>query len=196
MHMEIETKLKVEDHEPIRRRLRELNATHITTVREHNHIFDDSVRSLLAADKGLRVRYCEVEAGRDVPATMTYKGPRAAQRIKRRAELETTIGDARIVRQMLSSLGFHETISFEKRRETWRLDPCLIELDELPHLGLYVEIEGPDEKTIEDICQRIGLAGHRQMTESYIKLLTDYCRAAQISTQQLLLQGHPARAEQ
>ena len=51
-----------------------------------------------------------------------------------------------------------------------------VELDELPLLGTFVEIEGPDEKTIHQVQQRIGLSEHRHIEASYLSLLSDFCR--------------------
>jgi len=87
---------------------------------------------------------------------------------------------------ILAALGFIEAIRFEKRRETWQLDGCHVELDEVPHLGCYVEIEGPDEPTIRRIQADLGLADRPFILSSYIALLVKYCRAHDLPTTSIL----------
>jgi adenylate cyclase class IV len=56
MPVEIEAKIKVEDHAPTRAKLKELKAKLLGDHLEVNAIFDTEDRALLAEDKGLRVR--------------------------------------------------------------------------------------------------------------------------------------------
>ena len=65
-------------------------------------------------------------------------------------------------------------LSFEKRRETLELDGCKVELDELPHLGSFVEIEGPDEEAVLRVREKLGLADRPIVKTSYIALLMGY----------------------
>jgi adenylate cyclase, class 2 len=173
--LEIEAKFKVDSHDAIRLRLQALGAFRVGMVREINHIFDDAGRSLLASDRGLRVREHVVLDGRVAPAALTYKGRRLDSALKVREEIETTIGDAAAACRILAALGFVETVTFEKRRETWTLGDCEVELDELPFLGAYVELEGPDEAAIERLRGALGLQGAESLRASYIALLVERC---------------------
>ena len=65
-------------------------------------------------------------------------------------------------------------LSFEKRRHTWRLSGCSIELDELPHLGVYVEIEGPDEATVMKVRATLALDKSPIIKTSYIAMLMSW----------------------
>lgn len=56
-------------------------------------------------------------------------------------ELETTIGDASRLHQILGALGFTPQVVVEKHREEWRKDDVLVTLDTVKHLGDFVEIE-------------------------------------------------------
>ena len=50
------------------------------------------------------------------------------------------------------------------------LDTCRVELDEVPLLGTFVEIEGPTEAAIEAALERLGLAGQATEPKSYVGL--------------------------
>ena len=70
---------------------------------------------------------------------------------------------------------------FQKRRESWALAGCQVEMDELPHLGTFVEIEGPDEASITAVRDRLALASVPGIIETYIAMLADYCRSHGLS---------------
>ncbi len=171
MAEELECKIRVESHEAIRERLRDSGATYIGRVCETNRLFDNDDASLLAADCGLRVRTVRVLDGEGPAASLTYKGPRQASDLKRREELESAVTDPEAVAAILAALGFSERVLFEKRRESWRLAECQVELDELPALGLFVEIEGPSAPAVTAAIAQIGLADEPLIAESYIALL-------------------------
>jgi adenylate cyclase, class 2 len=176
MSVEIEAKLKVDSHESVRGALAAAGATRIGRVLEENHIFDDPGRTMLKADCGLRVRVCRDDAGRVVSVTMTYKGPRADARFKSRPEIQFHVDDKQAALDFLAALGFVEAVRFEKRRESWQLGDCRIELDELPHLGLYVEVEGPSESAVAAAQQTVGLGLLPHEPCSYVAMLVEHCR--------------------
>ncbi len=171
MAEELECKVRVESHEAIRNRLRDAGATHVGRVCETNRLFDDAEASLLAADCGLRVRSIRLLDGQGPSASLTYKGPRQASDLKRREELESAVSDPEAVAAILAQLGFSERVLFEKRRESWRLADCQVELDELPALGLFIEVEGPSTAAVKAVIAQIGLSDEPLIVESYIALL-------------------------
>jgi adenylate cyclase class 2 len=185
MATETEAKLKVASHRVIRARLEHLGARCAGAVLETNHIFDSASRSMLAADEGLRVRRMDAIDGPDRTATLTYKGARASAAPKVRQEIELTIGDADAARSLLKALGFVEVFTFQKRRETWLLEHCHVELDELPYLGDYVEVEGPGTAEVHRALGQLGLADEPIVTASYVALLIDYCRTHNLPTDRL-----------
>ena len=69
------------------------------------------------------------------------------------------------------ALEYEKVLVFEKKRRIWRLGDCKIALDELPLLGSFVEIEGPDDKKIADVQKNLGLADLPHITESYASLV-------------------------
>lgn len=169
--LEIEAKLRVESHEPVRQRLRELSASFMGRYREENRILDRPDGSLRAAGCGLRVRAMETLEGCPAPATMTYKGPRQPGPLKRRQEIEVTISDAPSCLRMLHALDFETVLAYSKQRERWALNDCRIELDDVPQLGLFVEIEGPSEPAIRAAQNSLRLSQAAEETRSYVHML-------------------------
>lgn len=176
MGIELEAKIKVDSLAAVRERLSAVGGQRVGAVLERNHIFDDAARSLLAGDRGLRVRGCRHEDGRE-SATLTYKGPQRAGQLKHREEIEVAVGDSADACQLLQALGYQQVLSFQKRRETWKLQDSQIELDELPHLGAFVEIEGADAAGIERARAELGLQDHPLIRQTYIALLVEFSRA-------------------
>lgn len=175
MSLEIEAKLEVDNCDATRDRLRCLGARWVYTVVETNAIFDTADRQLFARGCGLRVRECKGDG--DVPSsTLTYKGAQQAGAFKTRPEFETGLADAAAAKDILKALGYDAVMVFEKRREEWALDGLTVELDEVPRLGCYVEIEGPDEAGVRDLQARLGLGDQPSIRESYIALLIEHAR--------------------
>ena len=81
------------------------------------------------------------------------------------------------MRRLLTSIGFVEVLRFAKRRESWRLAGCRVELDELPKLGCFVEIEGPSEEAIQAVREQLGLVDSESVTRGYPELLSAACGA-------------------
>lgn len=178
MATEIEAKLKVPALDPIRERLRACGAQRVGCVIETNYILDRADQPLWQRDAALRVRGVEVLDGPRQPARLTYKGPAQAGRFKARQEIEVEIADARRAVELLAAVGLTVALCYEKRRETWRFQRCLVELDKLPVLGDHVEIEGPDDAAIDAVRARLGLAATPHVPESYVAMLAAHGRSA------------------
>ena len=88
---------------------------------------------------------------------------------------------------MLEELGFVPIFRYQKRRESWRLGECRVELDEPPRIGLFVEIEGPDEGAIHSVQAKLGLGGLKDVPTSYVGMLVAYCEANGIADRVLNL---------
>jgi adenylate cyclase, class 2 len=174
MPVEIEAKMKVEDLGAIRTRLQERGALKAGEYLETNTFFDADDRSLLAADKGLRLRRARnIETGED-EFTLTYKGPRQHGPLKSRDEQELRVANAEDAIAFLNKLGFTVLFAFEKKRESWALEGCKVELDELPHLGTFVEVEGPRDDAVMKVRELLGLGSRPIVKASYTALLMTY----------------------
>ena len=174
MPVEIEAKMKVDRHEVVRDRLKALGATDAGQVLETNVFFDTEDRSLLAGDRGLRLRTAKSLPDGPTVNTITYKGPRLAGPLKSRSEMELKVADPDDAIALFEALGYMRVLSFQKRRETWELEGCKVELDELPHLGLYVEVEGDSEANVMNIRERLQLGSRPLVKASYIALMVTY----------------------
>jgi predicted adenylyl cyclase CyaB len=106
---------------------------------------------LLKANSGLRVRTEEgLEGTTPRPGLLTYKGPPLAQPLSPREAFDVTVEPAEQMVAMILALGFVPTLSYEKVRESWEVEGCKVELDRMPAMGLFVEVEGPSEQAVRD----------------------------------------------
>lgn len=176
MPIELEAKMKVPDLAAVRERLRAAGATMTTRVLEMNTFLDTSEGTLLKRDSGLRLRHTRDLASGDQRNQLTYKGPQESGQLKRREEIEVSVSDADALLVLLGRIGYTPDLSFEKRRETWHLDGCTIELDELPELGTFVEIEGPDESTVMRVREQLQLHHEPLITTSYASMTSEFLK--------------------
>ena len=181
MALEIEIKLKIEHLAPIRDRLKQLGAKHVGERMETNIFFDTPERALLASDCGLRIRRQHDVHGGNEKLVITYKGPRGEGPVKSREEIEITVDNLDAATELLSRLGYGRMLSFEKRRESWTLDRCSIELDALPELGHFVEIECPTQAQVLSIRAKLGLADVPAVTSTYADLVAHHLSDRRLS---------------
>ena len=173
MPVELEAKIPVDSHDAVRSALQNAGATYIGRVLEVNHLLDRADCSLRDAGCGLRVRSITILDGTGPGATMTFKGPKQAGAFKQREEHETPIENADAALAILRGLGHTRELVFEKRRETWRMNDCTIELDEVPVLGNYVEVEGPSPDAIQSVLALLDLDAANTVGDSYVAMLAD-----------------------
>ena len=173
MAIEIEAKMKAADLEAIRRALRAQGATRYGSELETNAFFDTSSAGLKAAGKGLRLRTAVDESGK-TRYVVTSKGPLLPGELKRREEIEFTVDDPAAAAALFENLGFAQTISFQKRRESWRFADCKVELDEMPYLGTFVEIEGPSEEKVMSARKSLGLESEPMIKTAYVSMLAKH----------------------
>jgi len=172
MAVEIESKTRVEDRVALLTRLNELAGDPIADIVTADAFYDTADRRLLDGDCGLRVRRkLDANTGELVKAVITYKGPRAEGPVKKREEIETAVGSAGGIAALLDRLGYPLAVSYEKRRTSWQLDDCQVELDRVPLLGDFVEIEGPSEESVANAQDRLGVKDGEHFTDSYITML-------------------------
>lgn len=180
MALEIEAKLRVDSHDVVREALSDHGAISVGNVVETNHIYDRPDGSLRSRGCALRLRTAVSDNGESCPATLTVKGPAMSGPLKSREEIEIRIERPDDGRRMLALMGFEEVMRFAKRRESWSLDGCRVELDTLPLIGTFVEIEGQDVEAVSRVQQRLGLGSLTHIPTSYIGLLRSYCEANDI----------------
>lgn len=161
---EIEIKLPARDLAAVRARLHEAGAT--LRSAEHDEVddlYDDRERRLSASGRALRLRRTGDRA------LLTYKGPARFQAgAKIREERESGVSDASELAAILERLGYERRFRYEKRREEWSWEGCVIALDATP-IGTFVEIEG-DPGAIRNVVAQLGLDPSEAIPYSYAEL--------------------------
>ncbi|MGB2821935.1 MAG: class IV adenylate cyclase, partial [Phycisphaerae bacterium] len=154
MAQEIELKVAVSSHSELIDALRSAGAEPAGRCVQTDRFFDTADRSLLHGDRGLRIRRTELssDASDGEPGArtrVTFKGPRrSTEGLKVREELETAVEDGDVLIRIFEACGLGPMLTIQKRRSSWRLGGCTVELDELPVIARFVEIEGPAESTV------------------------------------------------
>jgi len=168
MYVEIEVKLKVNSLDEVERKLAEFGADFQAEQLQTDYLFDDANAMLIKTDRCLRLRRQSVAGSERF--FLTYKGAKEKSNFKKRQEIEIEIIEAQSTQKLLSALGYDKVMVVEKKRRLWHLGGCSVALDRLPLLGAFVEIEGPDDKTIADVQQSLGLADLTHIAKSYAQL--------------------------
>jgi len=170
-HNETEIKLKVSSVRAIKRRLTDLGFVIIERRhRERNFLFDFPDLRLRKSSSVVRLR-CEGKR-----SILTFKGPpRESRDYKIRREIETVVGAAGIMREILESLGLREIMCYEKFRTTYAPGrksetPAggLAMFDETP-IGNFLELEGP-KRWIDAVARRLGFRHSDYISASYVSL--------------------------
>ena len=180
MSCETEAKFKVADFAAIRRALRAAGAKFLGTVEQTDDYYDTPDKSLLANDCGLRIRSTRIlrkgGSAIDTRPLLTYKGPAArGKRLKIRREVQTHLDCPDAIADILAACGMKLTMKVQKRRSSYKLGRCMVELDELPVIGRFVEIEAAGEKLINAACRKLNLTAE-PIADHYINLLRTACK--------------------
>lgn len=171
MSTEIEAKLRVDSLQMVAEKLAQLGAELLQEQLQKDFYFDDAKAALTKTDSCLRLR--QQFADNKEKVLLTYKGAKEKDNFKKRKELEIEVKDLDSAGKLLSALGYEQALVVEKKRRIWQLGNCRVCLDELPLLGSFVEIEGPDGRKIADVQSSLGLANLPHIPESYAKLISE-----------------------
>ena len=188
MCIEIEAKLKVDSFENIESRLAGLGAQFLAQKVQRDLYFDDRNGTLAGSDRCLRLRH-ELSQGSE-QVFLTCKGAKQKDTFKKRQEVELEITDADSAKQLLSVLGYQPVLLVEKKRRMWQLGNCIVALDELPLLGTFVEIEGPDDREIAASQDSLGLGQLTHIPQSYAHMASDKLCELGRQTKDLLLEEY------
>ncbi len=178
MPQEIEVKLRVNDPAALDARLAELTSEPPLELFEINTYFDTPEGVLRDSNQGLRLR---VER-RGLPSDpnchtvniITHKGPRLPGAVKSRVETEIEVDDAAAARDLINALGYIDALTFQKRRRRYEVEDCHVEVDTLPVIGRFVEVEGPTEDSVLRVRDLLGLRNEPLVQNSYVTMLADH----------------------
>jgi len=171
MAIEIEAKMAVQDFAPVRARLMERGGRLLGRYHEINTFFDTPDGRLVSADKGLRLRVKRNLDTQEEQYIITFKGPKQRGPLKSREEIELNVENTADAQNLLEALGYQKLLLFEKRRESYEFERCEVVLDEVPLLGQFVEIEGPDESSVLRAREMLALGDHEMIRTGYASML-------------------------
>ena len=152
MQPEIEAKFLAVDHDALRAKLKQLGAVceHPMRLMKRQGYDFPGGRLRTSHNGWVRVR----DEGDKI--TMSYKQLNNRE-LDGTHEVQLTINSFAAAEAFLEALGLKSNVYQETKRESWRLDGCEIELDEWPWVKPYMEMEGPDEKTLQALAAKLGL---------------------------------------
>lgn len=151
MQPEIEVKFLNVNHDELRQKLTKIGATCAQpkrVMKRKNYDFPDG--RLYKKHGWVRVR----DEGKKV--TLSYKqlDNRTLEGMK---EICLTVSSFDTACNFVEAIGLEPKTYQVTKRESWRLPGFEIELDEWPWVKPYIEIEGPDETSLKDLTQKLGL---------------------------------------
>lgn len=184
MPLETELKMRVDQHESVREALRRAGAQFVKRELEINTFLDTPDNALLKLGQGLRIRAATNLDTHQLLVLITHKGPKLPGPMKIREESELAVDSYDQAIRLFAQLAYEVKMSFQKRRETWTFDDCEVVLDELPDLGRFVEIEGPDQSRVAQARQRLNLTSLTVEPEGYAVLVASLLKST--ARQQLL----------
>jgi len=172
---EIEVKFAVAGHQAIADAVGREGGRYVGSFEQTDQFYDTPEGRLRDGGCGLRIRHVRRLAGEsdeiDTRPEVTFKGPRRTDaRAKVRPEYQTHLDDAEAMEKIFDACGITPTAIVSKKRTSYRLDDCQVELDELPDIGCFVEVEGPDEQAVFAVSARLGLTGE-PTHESYLAMV-------------------------
>jgi adenylate cyclase class 2 len=107
---------------------------------------------------------------KDTQNILTFKGAaESGKLVSIRQEIEVVVDDFETTRTLLEGLGYEVIMEYEKFRTTYSLLDTLVVLDELPY-GDFIEIEGPDGKSIQKVARNLNLNWKARVMTSYTYL--------------------------
>ena len=174
-NQEIEVKFAVTGHQAVSDALRREGGRYLGSFEQTDRFYDTPQGLLRDGGCGLRIRESrrlDATGGQiDTRPEVTFKGPRRTDsRAKVRPEYQTHMDDPKALEKVFEACGLVPTVIVRKRRTSYRLGGCMVELDELAGIGCFVEVEGPDEPTVFEVARRLGLAGE-PVSESYLAMV-------------------------
>lgn len=170
MEKEVKIKLDTEkDRTKLFARLRDLNAKAMGRDLERNLILD--IRDYFKL-RGCLFRLRETSKS----SYLTFKGPLEESkfsRVNQRMEVNVPVADPKEILRVLKKSEFVVKTIYTKERFTYELKGVSIQVDKIPKLGWFVEVENPDEHKIIETLKLCCLEKFKRITKSYLELIEE-----------------------
>ena len=184
MHFEVEQKFRVQNLADIQRQLERLGACFGTSLHQVDRYFAHPQRDFSQTDEALRIRQV---GGSSI---VTYKGPKLDATTKTRQEIEVPLDEpvrsAELFVEILTKLGFRSAGTVNKKRRcavlTWQEQPVEAALDDVEHLGTFLELElSADDTSLDAARNRLAtLVAELQLGQgerrSYLEMVLEQMR--------------------
>ncbi|MGC8557496.1 MAG: class IV adenylate cyclase [Nitrososphaeria archaeon] len=144
MVMEREVKLRIDDYSSLVHELKRLGAELKSRRHQVDYYLDFQDNRLKNSGNSLRIR----QEGHN--CYITFKGKLINDEVKSREELETNVGDCKVVFEILNRLGITNKIIVKKERESYALNDIIVEIDRVEGLGNFIEIEIADTRQLQN----------------------------------------------
>lgn len=180
MSIEVEIKLKINNKDNIEEILENIGFQRGKFVLESDTYYMAEHHDFVGLDEALRVRCVEDQTTGERTAAITYKGAKLDNTSMTRQELETSVGDGKICREILERIGFHPVPVVEKFRQYYHKDNITACVDVVTNLGDYLELEiivDAEEKReaalsrLEQILHILGYSMQDTTRTSYLSML-------------------------
>ena len=182
MSIEVEIKLRISDKECIEKTLAEIGFCKGKFVMESDTYYMAEHHDFVGLDEALRVRCVENRGTGERSAVITYKGAKLDNTSMTRQELETSVGDGAVCREILERIGFRSVPVVEKLRQYYHRDNITACVDAVTNLGDYLELEvlvdaegeRPQAlKRIKEQLKKLGYSMEETTRISYLSMLEE-----------------------
>jgi predicted adenylyl cyclase CyaB len=183
MKLEIEAKIRVKNLDAIAKKLRQMGSKFLHTVQEQDLYFNSADGKLLKSNCALRLRKRKfkiskfkkkqarsVSDGIKSQIFLTFKGPTGKSAFKSRREDQVEVDDFDMTKNILLGLGYKELLTVRKIRQIWHVGKCEVCLDKVRLLGTFIEVEGPSEKAISTVLDKLGLDKTKHISTGYARM--------------------------
>ena len=147
---EIEVKILEIDVGAVRKTLLGLSAKKILDDQLSYEILDDKEHSLFKEKKLLRVRKSKSEAH------LCFKSKAKKGKLREAEETEVKIDNYEDTIKILKELGFITKHKGKKHRESYKLGKVRYEIDTMPGIPTFLEIEADNEKDLIQGIKKVG----------------------------------------
>jgi predicted adenylyl cyclase CyaB len=173
MAEEIELKFLISDYHKVFHRILSIGE-HEKTAYELTVMYDNDKKTLYKEDSRLRLRkIIDLKDDRE-SCELSYKKPKTREGIKIEEEIEVETSSFKDSEEILARLGYRSVSSYERIRDTFRVNTCKVTLDNFP-FGYILEIEG-DEENIKNVAKRLNFNLKDNTTKSCDDIYAEICK--------------------